>query len=195
MTDPRIARTRQDLFSALDDLLSEKPFREISVSDLARRANVGRQTFYRHFDSIGAMLNLRLQTELADQIRSVQHSTAQAKKEDRLLQISRFAFERVGAQPHIARAILSGEAGSNALAAFREQIIALWANAPSDPLADVPPDYLGYASTFYAGAMSAILLHWLDSDCSPDAETMSRLVAVLSKRTEADWAAMAPPGE
>ncbi len=195
MTDPRITRTQQDLFSALDELLSEKPFREISVSDLARRADVGRQTFYRHFDSIGAMLNLRLQTGLADQIRSVQASTAQLEAEDRLRQACRFAFERVGAQPHIARAILSGEAGSDALAAFREQIIALWANAPSDPLVDVPPEFLGYTSTFYAGAMAAILLHWLDADCSPDADTMSRLVAVLSNTTEVDWGAMASEGE
>lgn len=195
MTDPRIARTQQDLFSALDELLSEKPFREISVSDLARRADVGRQTFYRHFDSIGAMLNLRLQTALAEQIGTIQASAAQTEAEDRRRQVSRFAFERVGAQPHIARAILSGEAGSNALAAFREQIIALWANAPSDPLADVPPEFLGYASTFYAGAMSAILLHWLDADCSPDADTMSRLVAVLFNTTEVDWGAMASAGE
>ncbi|MEP5151725.1 TetR/AcrR family transcriptional regulator [Planktotalea sp.] len=195
MTDPRVARTQQDLFLALDELLSEKPFREISVSDLARRANVGRQTFYRHFESVGAMLNLRLETELEDQINSIQTDPSQAGEKERLRQITLFAFERVGAQPHIARAILSGEAGSNALASFREQIIALWAKEANDPFSDVPSDFLEYASTFYAGAMSATLQHWLDSDCSPNAETMSRLVVMLSNRAGLDWSGLELPSE
>lgn len=195
MTDPRIVRTQQDLYQGLDELLSEKPFSEISVSDLCRRAGVGRQTFYRHFDSIGSMLNLHLHATLEEQIRSIEASTSLEKGEDWLLQSARVAFKRVKEEPHIARAILSGEAGSNALASFRDQIIALWDHHPNHPLEGVPPEFVHYATAYYAGAMSAMLQHWLDAGCTPDADTMSRLVAVLSNTTEVDWGAMASAGE
>ena len=39
------------IVSALLELMAERPFAEIRVSDIVRRAEVGRASFYRHFDS------------------------------------------------------------------------------------------------------------------------------------------------
>ena len=38
------------------DLMQEKPFEEITVSDIVQRAEVGRASFYRHFDSKEAVM-------------------------------------------------------------------------------------------------------------------------------------------
>ena len=54
--DPRVRRTRQWVRAALVDLLQEKPFAEISVTDLSKRAGIARVTFYQHFDSKEAVL-------------------------------------------------------------------------------------------------------------------------------------------
>ncbi len=54
--DPRIRRTRQMLARALEDLLLEKSFEEISVQDLAERSTVNRATFYDHFPDKVALL-------------------------------------------------------------------------------------------------------------------------------------------
>lgn len=48
-TDPRVIRTRHLLQSALLELLAEKPFQSISVSDLTKRATLNRSTFYLHY--------------------------------------------------------------------------------------------------------------------------------------------------
>lgn len=48
-TDRRIVRTKQNLSQALFDLILEKPYERISVKDILDRANVGRSTFYNHF--------------------------------------------------------------------------------------------------------------------------------------------------
>lgn len=48
-TDPRVIRTRKLLQSALLDLMQEKPFQSISVSDLTKRATLNRATFYLHY--------------------------------------------------------------------------------------------------------------------------------------------------
>ena len=54
--DPRIRRTRQMLFQAFQNLLSEKTFDQISVQDLAERSTLNRATFYDHFTDKFALL-------------------------------------------------------------------------------------------------------------------------------------------
>ncbi|MFT4098882.1 MAG: TetR/AcrR family transcriptional regulator [Rhodoblastus sp.] len=179
--DPRQRRSREALFAALDKLLAEKPYAEISVTELCGRAGVGRQTFYRHFDGIDAMLRDRLDASLAGQIEAAT-AAATAMPGDWLRQIALFAFEQVRQRPRASRLILSGAAGADALDLFRSQIMALWAAAPAnDALAAIPAELQPYVASFHAGAICAVLLHWIDNDCSPDAEAMSRLVASLSR--------------
>lgn len=50
-TDPRVRRTRQWIRDALTELLQEKPFAAISITDLTKRAGIARVTFYQHYDS------------------------------------------------------------------------------------------------------------------------------------------------
>jgi AcrR family transcriptional regulator len=54
--DPRIRRTRQMLFQALQALLAERSFEDISVQDIAERSTVNRATFYDHFEDKFALL-------------------------------------------------------------------------------------------------------------------------------------------
>jgi AcrR family transcriptional regulator len=49
--DRRIQRTQQLLRGALLSLIREKGFEALSVKDIIDRANVGRATFYAHFDN------------------------------------------------------------------------------------------------------------------------------------------------
>lgn len=50
ITDLRIRRTYKFLTDALFELISEKPFGEISVTDICNRAMIHRTTFYKHFE-------------------------------------------------------------------------------------------------------------------------------------------------
>jgi AcrR family transcriptional regulator len=47
--DRRSLRTKRSLDEALLELLRERPFETISVADIAEKANVGRSTFYSHY--------------------------------------------------------------------------------------------------------------------------------------------------
>lgn len=49
-SDRRTQRTRVQLSFALNELIKEKPFDNITVQSVIDRANVGRATFYSHFD-------------------------------------------------------------------------------------------------------------------------------------------------
>ena len=50
-TDLRTRRTQSWLHNALRELMNEKPYEKIRVSELTKRAQVSRQTFYLHYES------------------------------------------------------------------------------------------------------------------------------------------------
>lgn len=54
--DRRIQRTRQLLQNALSELILEKGYEKVTVQDVIDRANVGRSTFYAHFESLDQLL-------------------------------------------------------------------------------------------------------------------------------------------
>ncbi len=49
--DRRIRKTREAIFSAFCNLLSKKHFDEITVAEIIEAADVGRATFYSHFET------------------------------------------------------------------------------------------------------------------------------------------------
>jgi len=50
-SDRRFARTQDDLLTAFRDLVLSRGYDGMSVSDIVERANVGRSTFYEHFEN------------------------------------------------------------------------------------------------------------------------------------------------
>ncbi|MEW1720398.1 TetR/AcrR family transcriptional regulator [Streptomyces sp. NPDC093109] len=53
--DPRTARTRERLRAALLAECADRPFDEVGVAALARRAGLGRATFYLHYPDLQAL--------------------------------------------------------------------------------------------------------------------------------------------
>lgn len=65
--DRRVMKTKNALFEAFDRLTREKDYGKISVSELAREADIDRKTFYLHYSSIEDMVDDRV-TEIVENI-------------------------------------------------------------------------------------------------------------------------------
>lgn len=56
-TDRRTERTRQALLTAFRALVLDHPYETLAVGDIVERANIGRSTFYEHYDGKDALLS------------------------------------------------------------------------------------------------------------------------------------------
>lgn len=69
-TDKRVIRSRRLIRQAFSDLLTEKAFDAITVTDIIQRADLNRGTFYAHYRDVRDVRD-QLETELMDRIRTI----------------------------------------------------------------------------------------------------------------------------
>ena len=65
--DRRVRKTKSQLRQALMQLMTEKPFKSISVRELSERADINRGTFYIHYRDVSDLLQ-RLEDEMAERL-------------------------------------------------------------------------------------------------------------------------------
>src|SRR5215467_11795329 len=91
--DRRIQKTKNLLHEALGSLIREKPYDSIVVQEILDRANVGRSTFYMHFQDKDELLI----SSIHDLLRSVQTAELPPlrKRYERIIRFSRPVFEHI----------------------------------------------------------------------------------------------------
>jgi AcrR family transcriptional regulator len=171
--DARIARTRAALTGALLALAGEKDFAEITIGEIAERAEVGYATFFRHFRSKEALL-ADAADALIDELLGVM-LPALLQDDTRAAAISLCRF--VDARRSICRSLLAGGAEANirrdVVARAEARAVAL--DMPRPP--GLPKEVLiGHSVTATVG----LLAWWLDrgEGLTPEAmgEVIDRLV-------------------
>ena len=71
--DRRVGRTLESIRNALFELLEEKNYNRITVTELAERAGINRKTFYMYYDGIEDLLS-KIETSLVEKYRPLIHS-------------------------------------------------------------------------------------------------------------------------
>lgn len=172
--DPRIRRTRQLLQDALDKLLKQQSFDEISVQDIVETATVNRATFYDHycdkFQLLQYMVGRRFH-ELLSERRVQFDSTCASALQAFVLAVCDYLAGMLGpagnrrVEPHMESAII-GVLRAMFLAGLKER-----------PRGDGAPDEMVAAAA--AWAIYGAAKEWAQMDHRPPAEEIAKTIAGL----------------
>lgn len=111
--DRRVQRTQHLLRAALLSLIEEKGFEKVTVQDIIDRANVGRATFYAHFDNKEDLLVSGLDGLRAalKQLQRQEH-LRKASSDERLFAFSHEMFAHIAEYRNVFRAMVGKRSGA-----------------------------------------------------------------------------------
>jgi AcrR family transcriptional regulator len=158
--DQRSVRSSEMLYDGLAKLMRQMPFDAIKVKDLVEAAQVGRTTFYRHFDGIDDVLRMRCDQVFSGLIEHlVRHAATQAAESRAVL-----------LKPLLRYFYLHSEILELLMLAKRQDMIYSSFRRALEPFKlrvaarlDLDEEYASYRQTIQIAVATSILLHWIET--------------------------------
>jgi AcrR family transcriptional regulator len=163
--DRRIERTRQLLREALVSLIRERGFETLTVQDILDRANVGRATFYSHFENKDDLLVSGFE-ELRASLKGRQRDafTRGRTLEERLLGFSRDVFAQTHEYRDAFKAMVGRRSGAIVQRLLHKLVVELVREDVKrmDVRVEGSTAHAEALVHFIAGALVGVLMWWLD---------------------------------
>lgn len=164
--DRRVQRTRKLLLESLIDLILEKGYDAISITDITEHANVGRSTFYAHFENKEQLLfsghDALTQSLLAS------HSQPHSRQAH---SIFKELFQHAADNRHLAKAMIGKGGGDLMLGRMQEVLIGYFhAQAQSTLSSKQQINLFAHA---FASAIIGLLSNWFEQEMPYTVEVMN----------------------
>ena len=181
--DRRVQRTQQLLEAALLSLIKEKEFDAISVQEIIDRANVGRATFYAHYDNKEDLLESGFEGLLADLKERQREARSRAGSgEEQLFAFSHHLLAHADEHRAIFPAMVSRRGGALIqhllrrllLRVVREDVKAIQVREKAGA---IPAEA---TVEFIAGGLFGLLLWWMSGKMRVPVEDVDRIFRKLA---------------
>ncbi len=148
------------LYDALAGLMREKPFNQISVTDLVETAKVGRTTFYRNFEEIEDILRMQSDQTFDELINYIQAYGQEVRVETPMVLLKpmlRFFY----LHSDIIELLMKAKRMDIMQASIRERLEPIKALIVSR--LGVTEELVDYAIAIRTGVMLNILVQWIET--------------------------------
>ena len=178
-SDPRVRKTKQSLNDALNALMVEKGYDKVTVQDIITRADVGRSTFYAHYETKDDLL----MSKLDDLKQSMHVAMGNAPPSDEPAIQSLPLFVHLAENHHIMRSMI----GSHGVAMVSEMVHAGMLQHVTSVLEQrqaqgdkhaIPVDA---RAGFLTGSLLAFASWWLDHDMPYPPRRMDEMFRALTQ--------------
>ncbi len=177
--DRRQQKTRSAIFQAFNHLLEQKHYNNITVQEILDEANIGRSTFYSHFETKDALLK-EMCTDIFDHIFS--HELQPETSHD-------FSLSDHGLQEKITHllyhlkdnkgnvlGVLSGESGELFMRYFKEYLITMFQQYPKSLKQGVPEEF---ALNHLVGSFAEAVRWWIGTRMQMPPEELTDYYLIL----------------
>ncbi len=175
--DRRVVRTKAALTRALFELLGEKPFSKISVTELAQRADVDRKTFYLHYRCVEEIL----EEFYEDTIGRLQKELGRSPASGDISQFLRAVNGVLAEKMPLYRRLAQGSGYTY----FMERIRAILKTTVEDALrlrGCADEIQIRICAEVYAAGVMRAYLEWLKGDLPLDEEQFAQRVGLVVDR-------------
>ncbi|MDF2708029.1 MAG: TetR family transcriptional regulator [Nonomuraea muscovyensis] len=160
--DPRAQRTRARLRAAVLDLAAEHEFGSITMSAVARRAEVNRATVYLHYPDLDCLVTDAMDDTIGHVARAAALCPLDSPR-DRVPEPLVTLFGHVAAHATLFERMLDVQGSARFAARLRERLTAELAGrfgggARPGGYDDVPPEV---HAAYLAGALTGVVAHWV----------------------------------
>jgi len=165
--DKRSRESSQWIYEALEALMAEFPYEKITITDICKRAKIGRVTFYRHYDTIDDILRKKCDDKFRDLLAYLKEYADAEKKEARTFLVPFLRFWYIN--PSVIRAIFR----ANKHFIINESMQRIL--APAEDLHFNHPEtgYENYFSSIKYTASITVLMEWFKHDMKPTPDVLS----------------------
>ena len=168
--DRRQQKTRALIFKAFRTLLSDKKYSSITVQEIIDEANIGRSTFYAHFETKDALLK-EMCTEIFDHVFSATLVSEETHDfsghhddlEDRLTHL----LYHLKDNKHDIVGILSCESGELFMGFFKQYLTEMFSKYLYTFHTQIPSDFI---LNHLSGSFAQAVLWWIHGNmkCKPE---------------------------
>ena len=174
--DRRVRRTQATLQRALIDLVQERDLSQITVADVADRADVSRSTFYDHYQDVHELAEAACTSMLDDMfgyVMAIYAARAQPSAEDPDPALTAF-FAHFAEHAGLYRSLLGPTGSARVIEHVRRRTtaaahysgrLAPTGDTPPPQTADSPDCPLDVPAAFVAGALLGVAADWLQRGC------------------------------
>lgn len=165
--DRRTQKTKKLLSDSLKDLILEKGYDAITVQDIIDKANVGRSTFYNHYESKDELLvgNINFQQAL------VQIPLGDDENYAMGVNIS-YLFGHTKEYLHVARAMINSKGMDVLTNYFAELCVSRFFEYNKALGGQINTEMLRYKAEMAAGGVVRMLFKWLEDGAAVSVDEM-----------------------
>ena len=176
----RRKKTRQAILSAFQELLAQKRYENITVQDIVETADVGRSTFYTHFETKDMLLRAMCEDMFVHVLENVTDEGSHDFSHDRdnpAMIVSHMLYHMQDQQKNI-RGLLTCESRDIFLQYFREKLRETLAARGHSLLREhALPE--GFLINHITGSFVLMVEWWMRGGCMLTPEEMTRMYAAV----------------
>ncbi len=168
-TNPLAIRSQRWICNALMELMKEKPYNKISITEICNKANLVRETFYRNFSSKDAVVKYCLEEKFDEFLDNIKIDKSNLTLYD--MGINYFSYWKE--EKEFLKILIENKLLNIILENFSEQFSKI-----IDQLIkkEESMQVKSYIIDMYAGAFTNLLVKWIQNDCKEPPEEMARII-------------------
>lgn len=163
---PQSKLSKNLLVHALLELLNEKPYKQINITELTEKADLSRRTFYRHFTTIDEVLDFTLE--------QIHEQFVIYSKEKKITDLKSTIYVYFSYWQKRKAFLLTLK--ENGLLFILQNKFSPRYHQGKNSVTDVTEDVIEYAVWFTSGAIWSLLIKWLEDDTKYTPEEMADIV-------------------